>query len=149
MWAHRHGVLLLPTCLPGLESPQALRRINSNAVLSLFWLQLGQTKRPHCMLAPATPTIWGFTAREMSQLCTRLRGRSHWNPELRGRLHPLGTPINGGEHLSLKFPLYSLFRPKGWRKNPQLLKPFSWAYAWQQLQTFGVLCNARNTLRTA
>ena len=32
----RHGVLLLPTCLPGLESPQALRRINSNAVLSLY-----------------------------------------------------------------------------------------------------------------
>ena len=32
----RHGVLLPPTCLPGLESPQALRRIKSNAVLSLF-----------------------------------------------------------------------------------------------------------------
>ena len=32
----RHGVLLLPTCLPGLESLQALCRINSNAVLSLF-----------------------------------------------------------------------------------------------------------------
>ena len=47
----RRGVLLLPTCLPGLESPQALRRIKSNAVLSLFWLELGQTKWPHCMLA--------------------------------------------------------------------------------------------------
>ena len=32
----RHGVLLPPTCLLGLESPQALRRIKSNAVLSLF-----------------------------------------------------------------------------------------------------------------
>ena len=31
-----HGVLLPPTCLPGLKSPQALRRIKSNAVLSLF-----------------------------------------------------------------------------------------------------------------
>ena len=33
------------------------------------------TKRPHCMLAPATPTISGFTAREMSQPPTRLHGR--------------------------------------------------------------------------
>ena len=32
----RRGVLLPPTCLPGLESPQALRRIKSNAVLSFF-----------------------------------------------------------------------------------------------------------------
>ena len=32
----RHGALLLPTCLPGLESPQVLCRIKSNAVLSLF-----------------------------------------------------------------------------------------------------------------
>ena len=32
----RHGVLLPPTCLLGLESPQALRKIKSNAVLSLF-----------------------------------------------------------------------------------------------------------------
>ena len=32
----RHGVLLLPTRLPGLESLQPLRGIKSNAVLSLF-----------------------------------------------------------------------------------------------------------------
>ena len=39
----QRGVLLLPTYLPGLESPQALRRIKSNAVLSLL-TKLGQTK---------------------------------------------------------------------------------------------------------
>ena len=32
----RHEVLLSPTCLPGLESPQALRRMKSNAVFSFF-----------------------------------------------------------------------------------------------------------------
>ena len=40
---------LSTTCLPGLESPQVLRWINSNAVLSLFWQQLGQTKQLHCI----------------------------------------------------------------------------------------------------
>ena len=67
----RHGVPLLPTCLPGLESPQVLHRIKSNAVLSLFRLELGLTKWPHCILAPATPTISSFTAREMPQVATR------------------------------------------------------------------------------
>ena len=75
-----HGVLLLPTCLPGLESPQALRRTNSNAVFSLFWLQVGQAKRLRCMLAPATPMISGFTARELSQLPTRCVGRVTESP---------------------------------------------------------------------
>ena len=55
----QRGVLLLPTYLPGLESPQALRRIKSNAVLSLL-TKLGQTKWPHCMLLPATPTRFQF-----------------------------------------------------------------------------------------
>ena len=32
----RHGVLLLPTCLLWLESPQSLCRTNSNSVFSLF-----------------------------------------------------------------------------------------------------------------
>ena len=32
----QHGVLLLPTCLPGLKRPQALCRINSNVVLPLL-----------------------------------------------------------------------------------------------------------------
>ena len=80
----RHGILLLPTCLSGLESPQALRRINSNAVVSLFWLQLGQTNQPRCMLASATPMISSSTAREISQLLTRLRGPGRWTPQLRG-----------------------------------------------------------------
>ena len=43
------------------------------------------------MLAPATPTISGFTARKMSQLPTRVRG---WGQR---------TPINGGIP-PLKFP---------------------------------------------
>ena len=54
----QHGVLLQPTCV---------------------WLQLGQTKRPHCMLATAIPMISGFKVREMSQLPTRLR---QWIPKL-------------------------------------------------------------------
>ena len=33
-----------------------------------FYCNWGQTKRLHCMSAPATPTISGFTAREMSPL---------------------------------------------------------------------------------
>ena len=33
----RHGVLLLSTCLPGLESPQTLRRIKSNASFDWNW----------------------------------------------------------------------------------------------------------------
>ena len=72
-----HGVLLVPTCLPWLESLQVLCRIKSNAVLFLFWLELGQRKWSHWMLAPATPQISSFAARETTQLPTRLRGRSH------------------------------------------------------------------------
>ena len=49
------------------------------------WLQHGQTKQPHYMLAPATLTILGFTAREMSRLPTRLRGQRHQSHKLRGR----------------------------------------------------------------
>ena len=72
----QHGVLLQPTCLLGPESPQALGRIKSNAVLFLSWLELGQTEWLHCMLAPATPTISGFTAREMPQVTHQVRGRA-------------------------------------------------------------------------
>ena len=49
----------------------------SNAVLSLFWLELWQTKWPHCMLVPATPMISDFTAREMPQVPTRACGQGH------------------------------------------------------------------------
>ena len=102
----QHGVLLLPTWLPGLKSPQAPCRIKSNAVLSLFWLELWQTKLPHCMLEPATPTISDFTAREMPQVSTRAHGRGHWNPRLcgrRGGCTPFEHPINRG-HPPLNFP---------------------------------------------
>ena len=106
----RHGVLLLPTCLPGLESPQALCRIKSNAVLSLFWLELGQTKWPH-VLVPTTPTISGFAAREMPQVPgTRYPpervGGGHWNHNLCGRRRgtALFEPPLTGEHTPFKFP---------------------------------------------
>ena len=52
---------------------QALHRTKSNAVLSLFRLQLGQTKWPHCMLAPTTPTISGFTFRMLCNAMNPLR----------------------------------------------------------------------------
>ena len=110
---------------PGLEGPQALRRITSNTVLSLFWLQLWQTKQPHSMLAPATPTISSFTVREMSQLPTRLCGRSNWNCKLHGRrgAQPLQTTINRGTS-PLKFPPYLLFTPKGSRKTINVFSHF-------------------------
>ena len=43
----RHGVLLLPTCLPGLERPQALIGINSNAMLSFFDCSWGKQNDTH------------------------------------------------------------------------------------------------------
>ena len=57
--------------------------------------QLGQTKRPRYMLAPATPKILSYIAREMSQLPTRLRGQ-------RGGCAPFKPPLTGG-HPPLKF----------------------------------------------
>ena len=91
-------VLLLATCLLGRESPHALHRTISNTFFSLIWLQLRQTKQPHCMLAPATPTISGFPARKMTQLPTRLRGQGHWIPQLRrqrGDTAPFQSPLTG------------------------------------------------------
>ena len=52
-----HGVLLLLTCLSGLESSQVLHRINSNAALSPFWQQLGQK----LMLAPLDLPLEGIS----------------------------------------------------------------------------------------
>ena len=43
----------LQICLSGLKSPQVLCRTNSCSP------SRGETKWPHCMLAPATPTISG------------------------------------------------------------------------------------------
>ena len=60
-------------------------------------------------------------------------------------LRPLPTPFKGGA-LPLKFPPYSLFRAKGGRKTINVFNHF---HGLHQLQTFGVLRNARNTLRTA
>ena len=102
----QHGVLLLPTCLSGLESPQALCRIKLNAVLSLFWLELGQTKWPHCIMAPAKENASGT------------HGRGHWNYKLhqwRGSCTPFEPSLMGGT-TPFKFPPYSLFR-KGSRKT--------------------------------
>ena len=76
----RHGALLLPTCLQGLES-----RIKSNAVLSLFWLELGQPKWPLCMLVSAKPT----TSARAGSLNHNLRER-------RGGCAPFEPPSTGG-----------------------------------------------------
>ena len=46
-------IILLQICLSGLKSPQVLCRTNSCSP------SRGETKWPHCMLAPATPTISG------------------------------------------------------------------------------------------
>ena len=122
----RHGVLLLPPCLLGLESPQALCRIKSNAVLSLFWLELWGKKWPRCMLVPAKPMISGFTAREMTQVHTRACGGGHWNLNLcgrRGGTAPFEPPLTGG-HPPLKFLLWPLFRAKGGRKTCNFLAIF-------------------------
>ena len=72
-----------------------------------------------------SPTISGFTAREMSQLPTRLRGRVTETPNCVGGegLRPLPTPINGGTP-PLKFPPYSLFRTKGGRKTINVFSHF-------------------------
>ena len=43
-------VLLLTTCLQGLESSQVL--------LGLIQMQCSPSKQPTCMLAPATPTFY-------------------------------------------------------------------------------------------
>ena len=71
------------------------------------------------MLAPATPTISGFTAREMPQVPTpeRVGGVTETTNCVGDEgLRPLRTPVNGGTP-PLKFPPYSLFRPKGGRKT--------------------------------
>ena len=106
-------------------------RINSNTVLSLFWLQLRQT--------PAKPTILGFTAREMSQLPTRLCGRGHWNPTFcgwQGGCVPFQPPLTGGKPF-FKIPLVLIFRPKGCRKNFNF---FSHFHDLDPLQCTGMLC---------
>ena len=53
----RHKVLLLSTCLPGLESPQVLHRTNSNAVFSIFWQNWGKHNGPQCMLLQFTKKV--------------------------------------------------------------------------------------------
>ena len=100
---------------------------------SSFDCNWGKQNKTHCMLA--TPTISGFTAREMSRLPTRLRGRGHQIPNCVG-------------HSLYNSPCL-IFRAKGSRKTINLFLQFSWSYPWYQLHTFGVLHNARNTVRTA
>ena len=98
------------------QVPQALFRINSNAMFSLFWWQLGHMKWPHCMLASATHVISGFTAREMSQLPTRLLGQCHCISKLLGRwggFAPLKYPLTGWQ------PMPDIWN-KLWPKNHQI-----------------------------
>ena len=93
----QHEVLILATCYQDSKLPKHfVYRTNSNAFFSLFCLQQGQTKWHHCMLAPTTPTISGFTARKMFQLSTRLHGWGHWTPKLhrqRGAINRRDTPL--------------------------------------------------------
>ena len=109
----QHGVLLLATYLPRSKRSQAICRTKGNAVFSLFWQQLGQTKWPHYMLVSATPTISVFPARQMSQLPIRLHGWGHWNPKLhdqQGGCTPFQLPLMGDT--PLKFLPYSIFKAK-------------------------------------
>ena len=78
------------------------------------------------MLVSATPTISGFTAREMPQVPTRACGRGHRNHNLPGRRGGTAPfePPSTGVHPPLKFPPYSLFRPKGSRKSSDFLSHF-------------------------
>ena len=77
----------------------------------------------HVGVAPAIPMISGFTARNMPHLPTRLHGRGHRNPKLRGWLEgcvpgPLPAPI--------KIPPYSLLtcRPKASQKTTNSFSHF-------------------------
>ena len=58
------------------------------------------------MLAPATPTILGFKAREIPQ------GPDHVEVIETANCVDVEPALTGG-HSPLKLPLYSLFRPKG------------------------------------
>ena len=114
-------LLLLPTCLLGLESPQALRKTNSNAVFYLFRLQLGQTKRSHCMLAPTILSKKNVSATHQSAWVGSLKPHIAWvGRGLRPSLNPIcrGTP-------SFKISPYSLFRPKRGRNTISVLAIFT------------------------
>ena len=98
----------------------ALHRINSNAILPILTATgVSKTTQPHCIFAPATPTILGFTARQMSQLPTRLCGQGHWTPNLHGQWGGC-FPFEP----TLKFSLYSLFKAKGSRKIINIFSHF-------------------------
>ena len=129
----RHGVLLLPTCLPGLESPQALHRIKSNAVLSLFWLELGQTKWPHCMLGPAIPMFAGFQQGKCLSYPPDCMDRLNETQICVGskRLHPFQPPLTGGYPL-LKFP-HTHYSGQRAAEKPSTFYQFSWVCPWHQL----------------
>ena len=102
---------LFPTWSTISTIPQVLRRINPNALLSLFWLQLGQTKRPHCMLAQLHPQ---FRVLQQGKCLSYPPDCMDWVTE---------TPLTRGQRL-LKFHPYSLFRPKGGRKTINLFTHF-------------------------
>ena len=70
----------------------------------------------HCMLTPATPTMSGFPAREMSQLSTRLHGRVTESPICVGPIIRRTLPS--------KFPPYSIFRAKGGQKTIKFCSNF-------------------------
>ena len=92
------------------------------------------------MLAPATPTISGFTAKEMPQVPTRARGRGHRNHKLRGRsggCAPFEPTLTGGH--PFKIPPRIRYLGQRGAENHQLFKLFSWACAPYPLQCFVML----------
>ena len=76
---------------------------------------MGKTERPHCMLAPATPTITGFTAREISTT-HQIAWAGSLNPQI-ARTPPFKIP-----------PVFDI-KGKERPKNHQLFLAISWAYS--------------------
>ena len=109
----RHGVLL-PTCLPGLEKPQELCRIDSNAVLSLLLTATGANKTTPLHVGTSYTHDFGFYSKGNVSATDQIVWAESLNPQIswavRG-LHPLSSPINRGTP-PLNFPMYSLFRAK-------------------------------------
>ena len=91
------GVLLLPTCLPGLESPQVLRRIKCSALPVLTGT--GANKMTLLHVGTSYTHDFGFyskgnaSATHQSTWAGSLKPQMAW--AARGLL-PIRTPINGG-----------------------------------------------------
>ena len=99
--------------------PKRFIRSNQMQCSPSFDCGTGANKMTPLHVAPATPTISGFTARKMPQVPTRARGRGRkmQNSSAAWGLCPLRSPALTGGHPPLKFPPSLLFRPKGGQKT--------------------------------